>query len=239
MVGISEWASADVEVFVGLQRQPPDGIVEAGLYAFLQQQPVFPGVAAVARLQEMVTGGKRCVAVEVLSGVDKFQLVALCQYGLRTVDKVRLRRHCNPVNASGYGVCAVGFHCDEMALERRGQLVVDKQRRLTTRQHHMACRVGVDGGGDFVGGHHHALVVVSIAERAAQVAPRKAHKHRRSAGVESFALKAVENFVDFICLAHRRRLCRWLCFLPTPVRSPCSIPESGRKSIWQCSQPLG
>ena len=38
MVGISELASADVEVFVGLQRQPPDGIVEAGLYAFLQQQ---------------------------------------------------------------------------------------------------------------------------------------------------------------------------------------------------------
>ena len=51
MVGISELASADVEVFVGLQRQSPDGIVEAGLYAFLQQQPVFPGVAAVARLQ--------------------------------------------------------------------------------------------------------------------------------------------------------------------------------------------
>lgn len=57
-----------------------------------------------------------------LSGVDKFQLVALCQHGFSSVGKVRLRRHCNPVNASGYGVCTVGFHCDEMAVERCGQL---------------------------------------------------------------------------------------------------------------------
>ena len=48
---------------------------------------------------------------------------------------------------------------------------------------------------DFLGGHLGVGIELGVAERAAQVAAREAHKHRRAAGVAPLALQRVEDAV--------------------------------------------
>lgn len=167
-------------------------------------------VAARTWLQEEMRGGQALVLCQVLPLVHHLHLVDMLQPQLSAL----LGRAGHPVYAFGQGACAVGLYADVLAcaVQHGYKTAVYPQRRLSAGEYHHACRVFLHFGQDVIVAHHGAAFVLCVAEGTLEVAPRKAHKHRGRAGVETFALQAVENLVN---LSHTLQ-----CFLPTPALPP-------------------
>ena len=85
---------------------------------------------------------------------------------------------------------------------------------------------------DVVSRHLDVAVELRVAERAAQVASSKAHKHRRTSRVAALALQRVEYVVYPIHLLRRQRCCP-----RSPAPWPCSTAAPGPRTSGRCSRP--
>ena len=80
------------------------------------------------------------------------------------------------------------------------KLLVNPQSGLPSRQNHHPARIGSHRSQQFLIAHHLPFLVPGIAEITFQVTSGKTDKHRRRSHMESFALQAVEYFIN---LSHK------------------------------------
>ena len=93
---------------------------------------------------------------------------------------------------------AVGLNVELVPrfFEPSGQRREILAQRLAASQAHPFGRVARHRGGNVLDVHGREAVELGVAERAAQIAARQAHKGGRLADAQALALNRVENLVD-------------------------------------------
>lgn len=219
------------QYFMNLQRKTPARVFEARTDGGVAYRTIHLFAPRIDRLQKAQIGGNVVVLAQVLTAIDHLQFVAERNNDLRILLAldVELRRKRNPIDIVGQRMRSVGFdsHKPMSRLDSLNHLFVDHQRRLAARQNNSFRRIAVDFGKYLKNSHFGMLLVASVAERATQIASRKANKHCRSSRKIALTLKAIKYLVDFKFLhrVHKLPYC-----LPTPQRRRDSSWAFGRKS---------
>lgn len=190
-----------MQQLVRLQGERPFRVVEAILNGFGCEAGVFGSVASVAGLEIAVARLDVGILGNGTAVINHFQFVAVGQLGLGGTASGEVRifgGEGDPIQIVGNAVRAVGFNRDVVAssMELVNEIAGHEERRLASRENHLACGKRADGGEDFLLAHQLVRLVFGVAEGAAQVAAREADENARRTCIETFSLEGIENFVD-------------------------------------------
>ena len=199
---------SDLQIFLGLQRQVPLGMLLDVVNALEDYLAVTHLVAGVAGLQAQIrVAADVAVQLRVVNAVeDDLHLVDLVgNEPDLLVNKAVLRRDGHPVDVLGDSTRAVGLHRHEetLLMEFVHQLLVDLQRRLSACEHHEGAVFPLSDFVEDVGGGHERMTgVVGVAEGAVEVAAAEADEDGCAPCVASLALQGIKYFVDTVLLFH-------------------------------------
>ena len=176
----------------------------------VKQEAVFFFIACVAGLEK--TPGRRdgLIDAHVLTAVDDFQLVAPPEAHLRGRNHIVLWRAGDPVNAVRKRMSAVGLDCNvsPAGMEGRDEPVRQEKRRFTAGDDGEERGIFRYCGDNLLRRHESAVLMGRVAERAAEIAARKAHEDGGSAGMVALALQGIEYFADLVLSHKSAQSCR-------------------------------
>ena len=125
----------------------------------------------IARLQKTILGINVIILRHILAQIDYFQLIATFQ-GTRlhvTTSKSRFWRQRHPIKVRWDGTRTVGLDGDSLAcllFQLLDKSLVDKQGRLTTRQHEQrSIGILVDLFHNLLGRHQTTVLMLRVAKR--------------------------------------------------------------------------
>lgn len=164
-----------MQQLVRLQGKRPFRVVEAILNGFGREAGVFGGVASVAGLEIAVARLDVGILGNGTAVINHFQFVAVGEQrlgGTASREVSIFGGESDPIQIVGNGVRTVGFNRDVVvsSMELVNEIAGDEERRLASREHHLACGERADGGEYFLLAHQLVSLVLGIAEGATQVA---------------------------------------------------------------------
>ena len=191
---------SDIKNLVNLEGKLPTRVFLDILDGGLHNLGVALGVASVARLQKTGVGahdaGIHAGSMDTVK--NHLDFINDIEYHLGLAPQVGiLGREGDPVDIARQTVGAVGLHSHQTVdiMEGIDKAAGELQRWLATRDDHQTGWIGFHGLDNLLIGHLDAALMLRVAERAVQVATRKAHEDSSAAHMIALPLERIEYFI--------------------------------------------
>lgn len=160
------------------------------LHTLLHNGTIALHIAHITRLQ-VVVGSTDAISAHGSHAIKQALQFVASIYSKGSTSAIRFfGRYRHPVYPRRNGTSAIGFHryLIAMLMQTGSKSLIHLQGWFATRKHHKTCRILQDGLHNLLITHLTVCFKRGVAERATQIAARKAHKYGCPACMEALAL---------------------------------------------------